>query len=471
MASKSVFEDLNKEFILPFQPYPFQEAALNEAVSYDSLLLPLQVGRGKTAMATWLGLWHSLHNGIKRLLFLVPAPIVVQWGDWLKSIRFIDGVGLDVVVYEGSVAKRKTLNFDHDCIVMSHQIFLKDFFKKIAPAMSRDPNVFVVYDESQDGLRKSENKIWQFFLQFTLNKRILLLSGTPVTTPMDTFAIVKLLSPEIYPNKKQFISAHVGAVDKFGRVTDWLNLELMQRALYNKAVLVKAEDMSQLPDVVIDAVNYQLAPKHLRHYKELGKTKYLQDDSGDKIPIKTISRMFHTLQRLVTIPSALNLKKIQTNLLKLIWTVYKEDTGKLIVFANYRDTNEMILNFFAKEKVPAVGYWGAFTNAQKQAAKDAFISDDKVRVMVGHPRSLGVGTDGLQYVCYRELFAELPLTPTHFEQAIGRIDRTGQQEHCIVKCLIAKATIQQNLYRSLLKKDDLLNRLVQGKISLRSLFS
>jgi len=92
-------------------------------------------------------------------------------------------------------------------------------------------------------------------------------------------------------------------------------------------------------------------------------------------------------------------------------------------------------------------------------------------VLVGNPKSLGVGTDGLQTACYRELFVELPLTPPQFEQTIGRIFRTGQQEHCVVKCLLALGTIQESLYYSLLNKDDLLQKILQQKISLRELFA
>ena len=67
-------------------------------------------------------------------------------------------------------------------------------------------------------------------------------------------------------------------------------------------------------------------------------------------------------------------------------------------------------------------------------------------------------------------FTELPLTPTQFEQATGRVDRTGQTELCVAKCMLAQDTIQENLYYALLNKDDLLSQIVQQKVKLRDLF-
>ncbi len=246
---QDVFDILSEEFILPFPAYDYQRTALTKSIVFDKLLFPLKVGRGKTAMATWRALWDSLAHGVEQIIFLVPATLVVQWSRWLSSIKFSDGSDLDVLTYQAPPAKRAVMDLKGvDIVVMSHQIFVKDYLR-ISKATQRK-KVHVVYDESQDGLRKVGNKIYRNFKTFTLDKRITLLSGTPVTNPMDTYAVVKLMSPEIYPTKRFFERMHVGNTDYFGNITEWKNLEKMKAALYHKAVDIPDSAVAELPRIM-----------------------------------------------------------------------------------------------------------------------------------------------------------------------------------------------------------------------------
>ena len=466
-----IMEALNKEFIFPFQPYLYQERVTEEAAPFDNVLLPLRVGAGKTPIATWLGLWHSMASDIERLLYLVPAPLVTQWGRWLEKITFIDGSPLDVLIYQGSPAERKKMNFDHDCIVMSHQIFVRDYHDRISPNMSKDHNVFVTYDESQDGLRKAGNKIWRLFKHFTANKRTVLLSGTPVSTPGDCYAVIKLLSPEIYRNKRVFEQEHVSDKDFFGNITAWKDLDILKENLYKKAVLVAPEELNELPGLTVEKVPYVLTPKHMLLYQELVQEQLLRTDNGNIIDATETTRMFHTLQRFITSPDRMDIKTVRASLFRALKTLYYEDDSKLIIYSNYRDTNAGVLEFFEGLGVKTVAAWGAYTGPQQQRSKDAFMQDEDTRVLVCNPLSFGVGTDGAQNVCYRAVFTELPLTPTKFEQATGRIDRQGQTVPCIVKCLIAEHTIQDTLFYALLSKSDLLQKITTQQMNVRDLFN
>ena len=47
-------------------------------------------------------------------------------------------------------------------------------------------------------------------------------------------------------------------------------------------------------------------------------------------------------------------------------------------------------------------------------------------VLVANMEAAGVGLDGLQHVCHRVAFAEIPTSASTAKQCIGRVDRTGQ---------------------------------------------
>ena len=55
---------------------------------------------------------------------------------------------------------------------------------------------------------------------------------------------------------------------------------------------------------------------------------------------------------------------------------------------------------------------------------DEFIRGDS-EVLVASIKCAGTGVDGLQSVCNRAIFFQLPWTSTEFEQTVGRLDRDG----------------------------------------------
>jgi ERCC4-related helicase len=464
-----VFDVVSKEFVFPFPPYDYQRRALNKTVLMPNLLLPLKVGRGKTAMATWRLFFDVLAHGVNQGMIIVPAGLVTQWHRWMSSIKLMDGSPVEALAYQGTpVARAKMDLLNADIIIMSRQIFVQDY-ARIRKEMGSLSNVHVVYDESQDGLRNVGNRVWRNFHQFTFNKRITLLSGTPVDKPVDNYAVIKLLDPKIYPTKRKFEQDHVLEIDYWGKVIEWKNLDVLRDNLYKNAVEIPDSELGELPALVIQEVPYILQPKHRKLYDEFVDEQLLTNDNGEVLDGTETNRMFHALQQFVTGPDRMDFKKVQAALHDLLWSIYTEDDSKLIVYAYYKNTNRSILDYFTGKKVRSVGYWGEQNTKEQQASFDEFVDDENCRVLVGNWGSMGVGTDGLQHVCHRAVFAEQPLTPTRFIQACGRIDRTGQVNKCIVKCLIAQDTIQSALFKSFMNKDDILGQITRQHTSIRSI--
>ena len=464
-----IFEIIKSEFVLPFEPYSYQRNALNKSVAFPNLLLPLKVGRGKTPIATWRVLFDAIAHNVNHGMIIVPPPLVIQWYRWLQRITNTEGKGFKILAYQGSPEQRRDMDITSpDFLIMSRQIFVNDW-KRINAELGKKSDIHVVYDEAQEGLRHTGNKIWRYYNQFTLNKRTTLLSGTIVNQPGNVYAITKLLDPRIYPTRRNFENQHVQDMDYFGTITSWKNLELLKRNLYKNAVVIPDEELEELPGLVVQSIPYQLSSQHRKLYDEFVSEQLLTTDSGEVLDGTETTRMFHALQRFVTSPDRMDFKKVQASLHDMLWSVYEEDDSKLIVMAYYRDTNQSNFEFFLSKGVNAVGCWGEQNRKVQQASLDSFMNDDNCRVLVGNWGSFGVGTDGLQNVCFREVLAEMPLTPDRFEQLCGRIDRSGQKEKCIVKCLVAEDTIQETLFNALMNKDDLLARITMQHTPIREL--
>lgn len=462
---KQVYEN----FKFPFTPHGYQVDVFNEAIKHNKFGLWLGVGTGKTFVSTAVALHHSLENDVETIMFVVPPSLVYQWGDWLKGIKFIDGDDIEVTVYKGSPAERKKMSFNTDMLVMSHNIFRQDY-ERILKELGKNRKVCVVYDEAHAGLRKPGNRIWRFLKNFTQNKQLLLLTATPVGNPMDAYGIIKLLDPNCYPTKRFFEAKHVAKTDFFGNITHWKNLQDMHHNLYAHAYKLETNEVMELPPAVHSQIKYELTPKHKKLYDKLAQEEMLELEDGAILDGTNASRLFHLLQRFVTCPDKLDVKKVQAALFELIQTLYEEDDSKLIIYANYKNTNTGIFEYLNKKGIQTVGCWGDISRANQHKSIKAFQEDPDVRVLTGNPVSLGVGIDGLQDVCHRIIFAELPLASREFYQSVGRIDRQRQTKSCTIRVLTAAGTIQENLYHSLMRKDDIVNEIVKNRNRLRDYF-
>ena len=463
-----MFEELYQEFKFPFTPHDFQLDTVQKLIGKERSGAFLAVGLGKTAVAIWIGLLKSITNNVSQLLILVPPALIVQWADYIKEITFADGTPLDVIVYYGTPTQRAKLSLKADIVITSHQMFRIDH-KRFTKELIKNDDVFVIFDEMHFGLRNVNNKIFKRVRQFIINKEFLGLTATPISTPMDVYAITKLINPKAYTSKAEFERIHVSDRDFFGNVTKWAHIPILHERLYENAVKLEAEGLIELPDINYVTVPYNLMNKHLKLYKELEENEMIRTDDGNIIDATEAQRMFHTLQQFVTAPAKLNVERVQANISEICHTLYEEDESPMIIYANYKRTNQSLLEYFEKQKISVGGVWGEHTRVQQNRNVAAF-KGGELQVLIGHPLSLGVGLN-LQDVCHRIVFVELPLTSRDFQQSVGRCYRQNQKTKVVVKILQAIDTIQVSLYHHLINKDDLIQMIVRNKKSLRTLLT
>jgi SNF2 family DNA or RNA helicase len=140
---------------------------------------------------------------------------------------------------------------------------------------------------------------------------------------------------------------------------------------------------------------------------------------------------------------------------------------KLVVFTNYRMTNELLKAHTAAKYNGRVLY-GGMVHKQQQAALDTFVDDPSCRVLTLQIQAGGMGIDNLQSVCSDVLFLEFPTVPAHVYQALSRIHRDGQKEKVNVRIAIAEKTLQVRKFETLMDNDQLVNRVIRNIADLRA---
>lgn len=459
--------DLVKQYYdLPFPLYDFQGEAVNDLAPLPRSALYHEPGLGKTISSTVCSLYKRIMGESEITLVLMPPILDATWRRWLAKVKRSDGTPVTVLSYRGTPAQRKAMRFNTDFVLMSVQIFKRDYERIERELGSR--RVHVILDEatSVKNISSDNHKLYRSFVADQTHQ---LLTGTPLSTPEDAYAYCKLIAPSMYRNLAQFLRIHAMERDFFNKVTVWGNLDLLAENMRVNASFVKKEEvLLELPPKVITPVEYELDPGHLKLYRTLVEDQLLKLPDGQKVDATTAGALYHALGQLVMSwdhfsgdPS-----KVARGFEVIEETLEELGHGKLVVFANYRMTNRAIVRRF--EKYGAVGVWGDVPSAQKERNIARFCEDDTCRLITLQPSSAGYGIDGLQEVSADCLFVEPPSLARHYDQALSRLYRDGQRKSVNVRIATAQGTLQVRALRNLVENEALVNPLQGSKVELRA---
>lgn len=453
------YELVASRYGLPFPAYNYQELTINALAPLLKSGHYLAVGVGKTLTSTVSSLYKLATNQVDKVIVLMPPILLVSWYRWLSSIK-----GTSAMIYAGSPAKRKALKFDTDFILMSYDIFKRDY-DRITTEFDGE-RTCLVCDEAT-AIKNIESKNYQRVRDFSEIGHGMLLTGTPLSKVLDGYAYVKLLAPTVYRSYAQFENIHVAKRDFYGTPIEFSNLELLEKSMKVNSIRILKEDvLDQLPEVQYTPLYYDLDPKHLALYHKLAEEQLLELANGDKIDATQTTRLWHSLQQIVMnwdhFSGEMTNKAMGFELVDQIMDELGDE--KLIIFSNYKLTSAKVAEY--TKKYGSVAVWGEVTAAQKQKAIDRFMSDPTCRVIVVQVKSGGYGLN-LQDCCADVLFLESPLIPADFEQAVGRVYRNGQRKKVHVRVGIAQGTIQMRLLELLMKKDALVNKVVRNYQDIR----
>jgi SNF2 family DNA or RNA helicase len=137
--------------------------------------------------------------------------------------------------------------------------------------------------------------------------------------------------------------------------------------------------------------------------------------------------------------------------LKIIQSV----PDKVIVFTEYRATQQYLLHFLALHNIDAIPYQGGMGRGKKDWMTDLFRNRAKVLI------ATEAGGEGINLqFCNQLINFDLPWNPMRIEQRIGRVHRFGQQRDVHIYNLVTEKTIEQHVLTLLQAKIDLFQTVI-----------
>jgi len=439
---KDVEIDFSKYSHRPLMSH--QEEAVKRLVVNKRFILADDMGLGKTT-ATVVG---ALETGAKKVLVICPASLKINWQREIsnytdRSISIIDGKkweDADFVIINFDIIK----NF-HDVAHKDESIILKSKFD------------LVIIDEAHyiQNTQAQRTKLINDFVKIV--DRLWLLTGTPITSrPINYFNLLNLIQSPVASNWMAYVKRYCNGFQfKAGKRRIWnvsgaSNLDELRERTQRQVLRRLKENILDLPEKIITPVYLRLKSKE---YEELmGEYYDWYDKSGEADSL--------TLQfsKLTKVRQVIANEKINATI-ELIESVLEQDK-KVIVFTNFTNSLELILEKFGKI---AVRVDGSCSQKERQYAVDEFQNNDKIKVFVGNIKAAGVGltlTAGEIVI-----MNDLSFLPSDHSQAEDRAYRIGQKNSVLVYYPIFDNTIEGIIYDILQKKKNIFETIMGDRVS------
>lgn len=439
-----------------FDPLPHQVDTARKVLHEmrGRAILADEVGLGKTIEAGLILKEYLLRGLVKKVLILVPASLVLQWVRELNSKFDIP-----------AVAQRKAYTWDNDIVVASMDTAKRDPHRE--KLLGEEFDLLIVDEAHKLKNKRTGNYL---FINELRKKYCLLLTATPVQNDLsELYNLITLLKPGQLGGEGDFAANFV--VDR--RVPK--NESKLQEALGQVMIRNRRSDGGvEFTKRNVTNVPLRLSPEEMALYE--GVTQYVRKHAKAESGIDLTSMLsLVTLQREVcssrdaVFVTLINLFKKTTEespLRPRIWELVelirgiKENTkaektmeliekmnDKVIVFTEYRATQEYLLKFLKEHGISAVPYRGGMNRGKKDWMMDLFRR--RAQVMI----ATEAGGEGINLqFCHHVINFDLPWNPMRVEQRIGRVHRLGQTEDVHIYNLCTLGTIEEHIVHLLHEK-------------------
>lgn len=448
------------------QPMPHQLDTARRVLTEmrGRAILADEVGLGKTIEAGLILKEYMIRGLVKKALILVPASLVLQWVRELNSKFGINAVA----------QKKEYMWAQYDVVVASMDTAKRDPHREIVAGLEYD---MLIIDEAHK-LKNKKTTNYQF-VNTVRKKYCLLLTATPVQNDLgELYNLITLLKPGQLGGQSHF-SANFVVQKRVPKNEDKLQQELSKVMIRNR----RSDGGIQFTKRIVRNVPLSLSPEEQRLYDGVtefvrGRYEDSRADLASLLSLVTLQREVCSSRDAVFITLVNMFKKTAENspqrakiweLVELIRGIQAntkaeatmrlvQDIGdKVIIFTEYRATQEYLLNYLRNAQIIAVPYRGGMNRGKKDWMMDLF--RNRAQVMV----ATEAGGEGINLqFCHNIVNFDLPWNPMRVEQRIGRVHRLGQTDDVRIFNLSTRGTIEEHILSLLHEKINMFEMVIGG---------
>ncbi|UYO34432.1 DEAD/DEAH box helicase [Bacillus zhangzhouensis] len=453
------FEGLQAPAHLPaFTPLKHQLEVARRVVEEmnGKAILADEVGLGKTVEAGLIIKEYMIRGLAKKILILVPASLVSQWVQELRTKFYID-----------AVEQKKSYVWEQcDVVVSSIDTAKRQPHRDTILSIAYD---LVIIDEAHK-LKNNKTKNYEFVRN--LNKKFcLLLTATPIQNRIgEIFNLVSLLKPGHLGNEHQF-------KDIFAKKDLQLEDHDRLKQLVNKVMIRNRRQDTGIEWTKrhVKTISIDFSPTEQALYDEICKLKENPSYTKHMFSIMTLEReccssreaVYMTIKKMqeeekhILSSSAIaqimeKINQVEQNSKALeVVKLIQQLNEKVIIFTEYRATQIYLQWFLQQNGISSVPFRGGFKRGKKDWMKDLF--RERAQVLI----ATEAGGEGINLqFCNQIINYDLPWNPMRLEQRIGRIHRLGQERDVHIYNMSTNGTVEEHILKLLYEKIQLFENVI-----------
>lgn len=481
------FKILNKkipEIIQPITPkglkhelWEFQKIGIGFAESRDGrAIIADEMRLGKTIQA--LG-WLQLRPDKGPILIICDATAKLVWAniilDWLpkknNKIQILQGrtnniiskdVRFIIVNYESlyqsqicDICEGKKVVFGRKCLKckgkgkvaqLRGDIQNLNFFAMIVDEAQKLRNIKTYYTKIIMGLGKQIN-------------HALATTGTPIENRPDEFYnIISLIKPSLFPSRWDFRKRYCGLYrDEYGWKYNGATNTIELHKILTETIMIRRlrkEVEKDTPEKVRPLVPIEFDENCWKEYKITSKTVAEMEANSPN----ALAEYEHLKQIAV--------QGKMKGVIKWIEEFLEEGNQKLILFCIHKKVIDILHNHFKNISVILDGRTSSKINKngsnERKEVEKKFQTDPRIRLFIGNIQAAGraICLDAANDLA----FIEFSFVPGHHLQAEDRPIHMRKKGGCIYAWyLIAKDTIEEDIFKVLDRKCKVLGQILDGK--------
>lgn len=430
---------------MKYVPHEYQKYAEEFIIEKLACGLLLNMGLGKT-IVTLTAIDNLMYNYFEISKVLIIAPLRVAQDTWSKECEKWDHLkGLRISKVLGNEMERRAgLNTKADIYIIN-----RENVEWLCENYKFDFDM-VVIDELSSFKSPTAKRFKALRKVRPLVKRIVGLTGTPAPNSlMDLWSEINLL--DMGERFGRFITNYRN--EYF--VPDKRNQQVIfsyklragaEELIYNKisdiCISMKACDYLNMPERIENMVEVYMDQKETGLYKKLEHEMLLPFEDGDidAVNAAALSNKLLQMANGAVYDEFKAVKNIHSKKLEALEDLVEAANGKpVLIFYAYKHDKERIKAKFKVEEL----------NASEDISK---WNEGKIPIAIAHPASAGHGLN-LQAGGSTVIWFGLTWSLELYQQANARLWRQGQKETVVIHHIICKGTIDEDVIKSLSKKE------------------
>ena len=420
------------ELELKYQPRDYQKLAVNYALNKKRFINADDVGVGKTAETVFAAELGCLFP----FLIICPNCVKYHWQSFFKetnpdrNISVIEtgkkekdnNWGADVIIINYDILGSKEVKKDGDIIISTKIVprfeeLLTTKFEGIAiDEIHYIKNSKSIRSKMCKKIAKGCEYVWGLSGTLVLNR------PSELINPLTTIGRFN----DLFGDWNTFVHTYCDAKrTRFGLDTSGSsNIDRLNNKLRNSCYIrrEKSEVLDFIPDRQSTVIQIELSNRDKYDRAENNFLEYIQKTyTKEKADAAANAEQLVLRSELTKLCVDGKLKMLEDWLKN-----FTENTNeKMLVFGVHREPLEKLSKKFKSQFIRG----GISAENKQKIVKD--FKGGSSQFLFGNIKAMGTGLDGLQDSIKNVSFIELPYTDGELQQAIGRVDRSGQKSEKI----------------------------------------